>query len=45
MRVWVDGDGIFQQGPQYELRLGGWKVGGKQWDKKLRDLRPIETRP
>lgn len=36
---------VFGKGHQYELRLGGWKVGGKQWGKKLRDLRPVETRP
>lgn len=23
---------FFSRGPQYELRLGSWKVGGKQWD-------------
>lgn len=36
---------VFGRGHQHELRLGSWKVGGKQWGKKLRDLRQVETRP
>lgn len=31
MKVWTSGDGIPGKGHRYEQRLGGWKVGGKQW--------------